>query len=254
VRTSRSVPPEAQAAAAVPATPRAPKKQRVRLGKPTSSGVADLPKITEVVSARRAKLEACYEEALSRVPSLAGPLVVRFSLQQDGNVSNAMSGSANFADKTCADCMIEVFKNSSYPPPLGGGATVFYPLTLEPAGFESDEAASEGAPGGVTFDIEKVMVSGMLVPAEVQGRVDKLRPAIEKCAERASGPLDGVLAVKFTIGPDGGVANVVADTESKIPSGVAGCIYSALYKVGFPTPTQASVTVTAPIRFHPATP
>lgn len=246
------VPPEGQAAAVTPAPP-APKKQRVRLGKPTSSGVADLPKITGVVSSRRAKLEACYEEALSRVPALAGPLVVRFSLQQDGNVSNAMSGSANFADKTCADCMIEVFKNTSYPPPLGGGATIFYPLTLEPAGFDAEDVPAEAT--GVSFDIEKVTVSGMLVPAEVQSRIDKLRPTVEKCAARASGvALDGVLSVRFTIGPGGGVTNVIADTESKIPSGVAGCIYSALYQIGFPTPSEASVTVTAPIRFHPATP
>jgi hypothetical protein len=47
---------------------------------------------------------------------------------------------------------------------------------------------------------------------------------------------------------------VVADRESKIPSGVAGCIYTALYKIGFPTPTESSVTVTAPIRFRAAAP
>lgn len=249
------VPPEGQAPTQPSAPPKA-KKQRVRLGKPTSSGVADLPKITEIVSSRRTQLEACYDEALARVPTLGGPLVVRFSLQQDGNVSNALSGTGNFADKKCADCMIDVFKNTSYPAPLGGGATVFYPLTLEPAGFDAEETSTEGSgSGAVTFDIDKVTVSGMLVPGEVQSRIDKMRPSIEKCIARASGvPLDGLLNVRFTIGPEGGVTNVVADKESKIPSGVSGCIYSALYQIGFPTPTEASVTVTAPIRFHPATP
>jgi hypothetical protein len=241
-----------------PPPPPPAKKHRVRLGQPTSCGVADLPKVSSIVTSRRQKLEACYEEGLMRSPTLGGPLVVRFSLQQDGNVSQAISGTANFADPKTAECIVAVFKNTAFPPPLGGGATVFFPLTLDPSpspDSASDTDADGGAPGQLQIEFDKVTVSGMLVPTEVQSRIEKIRPTVERCAERASGvPLDGVLSVRFTIGPEGGVSNVVADNETKIPSGVAGCIYSALYQIGFPRPTEASVSVTAPIRFHQTAP
>ncbi len=239
--------------------PKAPREAKhrgsVELGKPSVSGVVDLAKVTDTVTSRRARIEACYEDGLARSPELGGPLIIRFSLQQDGNVSQAKSGTPSFADSKTADCIVDIFESTAFVAPVGGGATVFFPLILTP-GQKHENGGSDGMPAdaGVTrnteITFEKVTVSGMLLPTEIQARIEKLRPTVAACADRASEAIDGRVEVHFTIGPRGGVTNVEKDPDSTLPSGVTGCIYGALYQIGFPTPTEASVKVSAPIRIR----
>jgi hypothetical protein len=118
-----------------------------------------------------------------------------------------------------------------------------------PAARPTDE--SPLGVGSVNVEFQPVAVSGGLFPTEVQARVETLRERIEQCTDGEGGaPLDHLITVRFVISRGGSVVHVTPDSETQFVKSVAGCIYLAFYRLGFPTPTEGPVRVRAPVRIR----
>jgi hypothetical protein len=216
---------------------------------PTVKGNLDTEAVVGAVRENHARIAECYEQGLARDSGLAGRLVIRFTIQAGGKVSNASSGTPEFPDPIAANCIADVFRQITFASPQGGGATVFYPLRLEPAGRapSSDAASGEGKEFGVEFS--PVKVSGLLAPDEVQRTLETLRPRFAACGSRAPGEaVDGRIRIEFLIDSDGSVSNVLPDPTTTLPEKVASCVFITSYQVGYPTPTEGTVRVIAQLR------
>jgi len=236
-------------AAAIPAIDPKPERS-IEADPPTVKGNIDVDAAVNAVREHHGRIAECYEQGLSRDSTLAGRLVVRFSIQADGKVSTSSSGTPEFPDPVTANCIADVFRQITFPPPQGGGATIFYPLRLEPqrgAPPTSDPPSGDGNQFGVEFS--PVKVSGMLAPDEVQRTLETLRQRFAACGPRAGDqPVDGRIRLEFLIDSDGSVSNVLPDPTTTLPEKVASCVFVTAYQTGYPTPTKGTVRVIAPIR------
>jgi hypothetical protein len=251
----------ARAAAVVPRVVTEKPERSIQTDPPTVKGNIDVEAALNTAREQHGKIAECYEQGLSRDSGLAGRLVIRFTVQLDGRVSNAMSGTPEFADPITANCIADVFRQITFPAPQGGGATFFYPIRLEPsvggpgqvAGDGNAASGDGGAPrsdgSGIGVEFSPVKVSGMLAPDEVQRTLETLRNRFASCGERAGDqPLDGRIRLEFLIDSDGSVSNVLPDPTTTLPEKVASCVFITSYQVGYPTPTNGTVRVIAQMR------
>ena len=254
---------DARSRAAAPVPPIVIEKPQriIQTDPPTVKGNIDVEAALNAARSQHGKIAECYEQGLARDSGLAGRLVIRFTVQLDGRVSNAMSGTPEFADPITANCIADVFRQTTFPLPQGGGATFFYPIRLEPAvsaGAQADgdalpAAADGGTPAGddtdVAVEFSPVKVSGMLAPDEVQRTLETLRPRFAACGTRAGDqPLDGRIRLEFLIDSDGSVSNVLPDPTTTLPERVASCVFITAYQVGYPTPTSGTVRAIGQLR------
>lgn len=99
-----------------------------------------------------------------------------------------------------------------------------------------------------------VTVSGALPPDVIQRIVRQNFGRFRLCYEnglRSNPELAGRVSVRFTIGLDGNVANVLNGGSDLPDGGVVACVVRAFGGVMFPAPDGGSVTVTYPILFAP---
>jgi hypothetical protein len=110
-------------------------------------------------------------------------------------------------------------------------------------------AAADASTALPRVALGKPSVSGMLAPPEVERSVQKLEQHVERCLDKAAGDgRSGDIAVKFTIGPNGSVANVQDDPETSVgDEKLVGCVLASFYQIGFPKPTRGYVRVELPI-------
>ena len=80
------------------------------------------------------RLRVCYEQGLSKNPSLAGRLSARFVIGRDGAVSSVADGGSDLADGGVVRCALNAVGGLSFPQPEGGIVTVVFPVMLEPGG------------------------------------------------------------------------------------------------------------------------
>jgi hypothetical protein len=250
----------ARAAAAIPPVVSEKPERAIQTDPPTVKGNIDVEAALNTAREQHGKIAECYEQGLSRDSGLAGRLVIRFTVQLDGRVSNAMSGTPEFGDPITANCIADVFRQTTFPAPQGGGATFFYPIRLEPSVGGAVPAAADGSPAsgdggapvndaGIGVEFSPVKVSGMLAPDEVQRTLETLRNRFAACGSRAGDqPLDGRIRLEFLIDSDGSVSNVLPDPTTTLPEKVASCVFVTSYQVGYPTPTNGTVRVIAQLR------
>ena len=80
--------------------------------------------IQDIVRARFAAFQKCYEAGLARHADLTGKLTMRFVIGLDGKVSDA-----RVADSTLPDCAVSRCVREAN----GGIVSVVYPIVFEPA-------------------------------------------------------------------------------------------------------------------------
>jgi TonB family protein len=89
--------------------------------------------ITGVIRKHTGALRACYEREQARKPSLSGKLVVSFTIEASGVVSNASIAESTLKNARVEGCVVERFGKMKFPRPLGGGTVeVRYPLLFSP--------------------------------------------------------------------------------------------------------------------------
>jgi hypothetical protein len=108
-------------------------------GNATVIGSIDKELIRAVIKEHAQQIRFCYEEQLAVNPKLAGKVVIRWTIDADGNASNASvdGGGTSLADDKVHQCMMARIVSWQFPKPKGGGiAVITYPWILRASGTE----------------------------------------------------------------------------------------------------------------------
>jgi hypothetical protein len=94
------------------------------------SSSLDRAVVIRIIQQRQAEYQKCYTDALSWSPDLKGRLLIRFTVESDGQVSHAEEQSSpgeKFPDEVMARCVADEFLLLRFP--AGPGAFhVTYPM------------------------------------------------------------------------------------------------------------------------------
>jgi hypothetical protein len=117
-----------------PATERAARGQ-MRLEDPIEQdGHVDAAAIAREIRARRKAVSACYERALKAQPTLAGKLVVRFSLSAAGTVTAVDVDEDLLGSPDVTSCIRAVALRWRFPALAEGPAALSFPFVFQPGG------------------------------------------------------------------------------------------------------------------------
>jgi hypothetical protein len=110
---------------------RVPRGPAVSIGE--AVGVGDgLPRdvIRRQIRLRRAQFSHCYEQELIRRPDLAGRVMIRFIIGQQGQVISSNVAENSMDGSTVGQCVAQVVHRISFPAPRQGVVVVNYPFTF----------------------------------------------------------------------------------------------------------------------------
>ncbi|HUH01413.1 MAG TPA: AgmX/PglI C-terminal domain-containing protein [Kofleriaceae bacterium] len=107
---------------------RRPAGPQVRPGVPNTTGQLDRAIIQRVIRQSLGRVKDCFAKELARDPNLAGTLVVRFTIEASGSVSQAV---ATGVTASVSNCVAAVIQRLAFPAPPGGGRVmVSYPFVF----------------------------------------------------------------------------------------------------------------------------
>ncbi|MCA9582961.1 MAG: TonB family protein, partial [Myxococcales bacterium] len=97
------------------------------------TGVFDQGEVSKVIKGRMSALKRCYETSLKSNPTLAGKVVVEFTIEERGNVSKARAADNSTGDAGFAGCIVDTIKRLRWKKgPDGGSVTFQYPFVFAP--------------------------------------------------------------------------------------------------------------------------
>ena len=110
------------------------KRGRVAAATATTSG-SGIPTevIQRIVRSNISTIQACYEKAMTKAPSLAGKVLVKFVINADGSVSSAAASDTNITDADMVSCVCGAVRRMAFPQPDGGAMVVTYPFNFSSA-------------------------------------------------------------------------------------------------------------------------
>ncbi len=98
-------------------------------------GSLDKEIIRRIVRRHLNEVRYCYQQALTRRPTLEGRLVTQFTIAPTGQVLAAVVQSSTLREISVEACVVNAVKRWEFPAPDHGGlAMVSYPFTFAPAG------------------------------------------------------------------------------------------------------------------------
>lgn len=141
VEAEVEVAPEPPQPEAAPEPARRVRKRRRRRAKrkpaPAPSRAARKPagrlarsSIMRTINAHLGDVEQCYSRVALKDPSIAGRIVMQWTLGQDGRPTGVALLSDSIRDKSVGRCLKARARNWKFPPPEGGVAVVTYPFNL----------------------------------------------------------------------------------------------------------------------------
>jgi hypothetical protein len=102
-------------------------------GDPIILGALDRSLIDEVIKRHMNQIRYCYQRELTRDPSLAGKVVIRFTIAGDGSVSQASVKETTMGNSAVEGCITGRFMRMQFPEPRGGGVVIVsYPFLFSP--------------------------------------------------------------------------------------------------------------------------
>ena len=102
-------------------------------GDPLILGALDKSLIDAVIKRYMNQIRYCYQRELSKNPSLAGKITVKFVIQKDGTVSSAVTKSTTMNNASVEECINGRFLKMIFPDPKGGGIVIVsYPFVFSP--------------------------------------------------------------------------------------------------------------------------
>jgi Ca-activated chloride channel family protein len=104
----------------------------VTFGNPQVGAGLPIDIVRRIVRQNMGRLRMCYEQGLRRNPSLAGRVVVRFVIRQDGGVATAADGGSSLPDSSVVACAVAMMQRLSFPAPDSGLVMVSQPMTFAP--------------------------------------------------------------------------------------------------------------------------
>lgn len=102
-------------------------------GDPIILGALDRSLIDEVIKRHMNQIRYCYQREMTRDPSLAGKVVIRFTIAGDGSVSQASVKESTMGNGAVESCITGRFMRMQFPEPRGGGVVIVsYPFLFSP--------------------------------------------------------------------------------------------------------------------------
>lgn len=107
----------------------------------TRASSLDTALIDRVVHTKIDEIQRCYDEGLARKPRLAGKVVVLFTVEKDGAVSEAVTKKGTtLKDETVVSCLLAAFRGLHFPDLAAGcdaseedcSVKITYPLRFSP--------------------------------------------------------------------------------------------------------------------------
>ncbi len=106
---------------------------RVSTGTPKVLGAIHQDVIAKVVRRHQGEVKYCYEAALAKTPGLKGKLVVRFTIDANGKVTEATAHESSLDSDVVKACVLARTRRWIFPKPNDGGTvTVTMPWTFAP--------------------------------------------------------------------------------------------------------------------------
>lgn len=102
------------------------------MAQPTVSGRLPAHAIQRIVRQNFGRLRHCYEQGLTKNPTLTGRVSVRFLISRQGSVARAANGGSSLPDQAVVDCVVRGFYGLSFPKPEHGSVSVTYPIMFSP--------------------------------------------------------------------------------------------------------------------------
>jgi TonB family protein len=98
------------------------------------TGQFDQAVVVRMIRARLRAIQSCYERELRRNPSLAGKVVVEFTIETTGTVTGAKSTANTTGDDAVAACVVGAVSRFRFndPAPEGGSVRFSYPFVFAP--------------------------------------------------------------------------------------------------------------------------
>ncbi len=97
---------------------------------PEIDGKMDQAKINAIIKSKQKALQDCYERELRKNPNLSGKIVVRFTIGEDGKVSDVRIESDSMGNPEVADCILSRIRRWIFPKPDEGSVTVSVPFVF----------------------------------------------------------------------------------------------------------------------------
>lgn len=98
-------------------------------GDPIILGALDRSLIDEVIKRHMNQIKYCYQRELTKNPSLAGKIVIKFVIAKDGTVSSASTKETTMNNGAVQSCIEGRFMRMQFPEPKGGGIVIVsYPF------------------------------------------------------------------------------------------------------------------------------
>jgi hypothetical protein len=88
--------------------------------------------VRRTVSEHARSLRSCYEQGLAQDPRLAGRVLLRMLIQQDGSVQRVNTLGSDLASRSVLRCLEQVLYAVRFSQPESGTVMVTYPLELSP--------------------------------------------------------------------------------------------------------------------------
>ena len=121
---------------ATPAADPAPTTSSVATAQPGElivTGSLDKDLVEAVIKRNTNQLRYCYQRELTKKPTLAGDVTVKFTISPDGSVSAATVAATTLNNPNVESCLISRFTRFSYPMPKGGGIVIVeYSMVFAP--------------------------------------------------------------------------------------------------------------------------
>ncbi|NOZ85026.1 MAG: TonB family protein [Deltaproteobacteria bacterium] len=107
----------------------------VETGQAIIMGALDRSIIKRVIRSHRAQIKYCYDRELVRTKGLFGKIVVQFTIQPSGRVSQASVAQTTMHNRNVENCVVTRIKTWRFPKPKGGGIVIVkYPFIFKTAG------------------------------------------------------------------------------------------------------------------------
>ncbi len=97
------------------------------------TGTLDNQKISETVKRRIGAVKSCYEKELKRNPQLQGKIVMQFTIEESGRVSDVSAKSDSIGEPAVSECIKDAIGRWRFDKPEGGSVTIAFPFIFAPA-------------------------------------------------------------------------------------------------------------------------
>lgn len=175
-------------------------------------GTLPQTEVNRVMRAATPRFGACFTTRAEALPYLAGHVLLRIRVGEDGAVRWAIPTESTLGDREAERCMAEHARALRFDPPCGGEAEVRYPIDLD---------ASEDARPATAWPATRV--------ARV---VTQHRAALDQCRRGVSGRF----AVTVYVTPEGRVAAAGTSVPSETAEAAAECVVREVATWRLPSP------------------